>query len=211
MLKKDIKRFLEVMTGVSEVYGRKFTDSVMDIYFKSLAQYDIETVVTAISIHVKSPDNGQFFPKPADIIRMIGGSSQDCSHIAWSKVDKAVRRIGTHETVVFDDSMIHMVLSDMGGWVALGEKDDKEWPFVAKDFKERYHAYKSRQVVSVNYPGKLIGQHEANNGRKGFKVQDPVLIGDASKANAVLAGSESDGRLRIERHSEKKTAELITL
>lgn len=199
MLKTDVKRFSEVMTGLSEVYGRKFSGSSMDIYFNALGSYDIDTVVTAISAHVKSPDNGQFFPKPADIIRMIGGSSKDMSFIAWSKVDKAVRRVGTYESVVFDDKIIHIVISDMGGWPAFGGKQDSEWPFIAKEFKERYQAYKSRQQAIGDHPKSLIGVHESNNNRKGYKTAEPVLIGDASSARKVLAGGSEKTMIGFER------------
>ncbi len=199
MHRTDMPRFLEVMTGVSEVYGRKFTDAAMDIYFNALGQYDIETVVSAISAHVKNPDNGQFFPKPADIIRMIGGSSKDSSYIAWSKVDRAVRRIGVYESVAFDDEIIHVTISDMGGWASFGEKQESEWPFVAKEFMERYQGYKSRQQVMVDYPKRLIGLHESNNNRKGYSVKNPVLIGDASLAKKVLLGGSVKQAIGFER------------
>lgn len=199
MRETDIPRFSEVMIGLSEVYGRKFTEAAMDIYFNAFGQYDVETVISAISAHVKSPDNGQFFPKPADIIRMIGGSSKDMSFIAWTKVDKAVRKVGIYESVVFDDEIIHIVIHDMGGWPSLGEKQDSEWPFIAKEFMERYQACKSRQQVRSDYPKQLIGLHEANNNRKGFKVVNPVLIGDASAAKKVLLGGAAKTMIGFER------------
>ena len=51
----------------------------------------------------------------ADILRMMQGTSLDSALSAWAKVDKAVRRVGTYETIVFDDEIIHRVIHDMSG------------------------------------------------------------------------------------------------
>jgi len=76
--------------------------------------------------HLMNPDTGQFLPKPADIVRMLGGRTLDRALMAWAKVDKAVRQIGTYESVVFDDALIHRVLHEMGGWVGMGQKTENE-------------------------------------------------------------------------------------
>lgn len=34
--------------------------------------------------------------------------------VAWNKVDKAVRQVGAWTSVMFDDALIHRVISDMG-------------------------------------------------------------------------------------------------
>lgn len=185
MIKNDDIRFAEIMTGLAEMYGKEISDGAMGLWFEALAHYDIDAISSAASAHVSSPDNGQFMPKPADIIKMIGGTSKDSAFLAWSKVDKAVQRVGNHKSVVFDDPLIHAVISDMGGWISFGEKDGDEWPFVGNEFKSRYQGYKSRGEVP-EYNGKLIGLSEANNRTAGFEIAPPVLIGDAVLAKRVL-------------------------
>jgi len=41
---------------------------------------------------------------------------------------------------VFDDVLIHVVIEDMGGWKDCAI-DDKQQPFVAKEFQDRYRGY----------------------------------------------------------------------
>jgi len=83
-------------------------------------------------------------PKVADVIKMLQGSTQDSALTAWAKVDKAVRSIGTQMSVAFDDPLIHKVIQDMGGWLGLGQRQEAEWPFVAKEFETRYRGFKAR-------------------------------------------------------------------
>lgn len=201
MRSEDLEKFSQIMTGLSELYGKDVSGFMLDIYFQALSSFSIEAIDSAVSAHVRNPDTGQFFPKPADIVRLISGTSRDAGQIAWTKVDKAVRGVGPWETVCFDDQIIHKVISDMGGWIQLGDKDESEWPFVAKDFQERYRAYKSRGAAIENYPQKLIGEHEASNNKKGFQSDPPVLIGDAQEAKRVMLGGSRNSSLRIEKLS----------
>jgi len=182
---KDAAQFAMIITGLAEMYRTEISDGAMGLWFQAMQAYDIEAISAAASAHISSPDSTSFMPVPADIIKMIGGTSKDSAFLAWSKVDKAVQRVGNHKSVVFDDPLIHAVISDMGGWISLGEKDEDEWPFIGNEFKARYQGYKSRGELP-EYNGKLIGLSEANNRTAGFEIAPPVLIGDAVLAKRVL-------------------------
>jgi len=148
----------------------------------------------ALGRHLRNTDTGQFMPKIADIIKMLQGSSLDSALNAWAKIDQALRQVGPYETVVFDDPLIHRVLHDMGGWMMLGQKTDDEWPFVAREFEQRYRGFKSRNE-RFEYPAKLIGVSEAHNSKEGHKTAQPMLIGDATQAKAVMLAGANGGKL----------------
>ena len=75
----------------------------------------------------------------------------------------------------------------MGGWIALGSKGEDEWPFVAKEFENRYRGFRSRNEYP-EYPASLMGMATAHNNQKGFKTDPPVLIGNEQLARLVLYG-----------------------
>ena len=187
MQQNDYDDFVDILQVVSEQYGKRVSDGVVALYWQGLQEFDLAAVRDALGRHIRNTDTGQFMPKIADIIRMLQGSSQDAAFSAWSKVDKAARHVGPYETVCFDDPLIHRVLHDMGGWMMLGQKTDEEWPFVARDFENRYRGFKSRNE-RVDYPSKLIGISESHNSKEGHEVGQPMLIGNAEKATAVLIG-----------------------
>lgn len=183
-------RFVTLLTGVADYYGKTLAHAVIELYWQGLRQYDYQAVEKALWDHTQNPDNGQFMPKIADVTRNLQGRTQDQASLAWSKIDSAVRRIGTYRDVVFDDGIIHRVLSDMGGWIALGKKTEDEWPFVAKEFENRYRGYKMRGEVP-EFPSLLIGIANAQNVVAGMPKQEPVLIGVSEKAKQVMiAGTD---------------------
>lgn len=194
----DRKRFIACLTACAEVYGKPLSDAVLGIWWDALRAYEIDAVQEAIGRHLRNPDNGQFMPKPADIIRMLAGTSVDSAMVAWAKVDKAIRHVGPYASVTFDDPLIQRVLQDMGGWVQLGAKTDDEWPFIGNEFRTRYQGYKQRAEIP-EYPPVLIGIAEADNVRRGLEHTDRVLIGDATKAAQVAAGGTARPAIGMQR------------
>lgn len=147
--------------------------------------FDLAAVKDALNRHCVNPDNGQFMPKPADVVKLLQGSSQDGALVAWAKVDRAVRQVGTYSTVVFDDPIIHRVVQDMGGWVALGDKREKEWPFVAKEFENRYRGYPMRsfrmlELVRHVTRGRILEPRERDAARKAVQRVLEALVAAGS-------------------------------
>jgi len=198
MQSDEYQQFRELMSGVHDFYGRDLSEFALSVWWGAMRPYDLGTVRDAMSRHVVDPDAGQFMPKPADIVRMVGGRSIDAAQTAWSKVDAAVRRVGNYASVAFDDPVIHRVISDMGGWVLLGSKGDGDWPFIAKEFENRYRGYRMRGD-RPDYPPILVGIADAHNAQAGFKAEPPVLIGNVEKAQAVMAGGSGDGAVKVVR------------
>jgi hypothetical protein len=196
MKQQEFDNFCELLGVVSEQYGKPISTGAMMLYWQGLINHDFEAVKVALYRHIQNPDNGMFMPKIADIIRMLQGSTQDSAFNAWSKVDKAVRQVGTQVSVVFDDPIIHQVISDMGGWLSFGTKSEDEWPFVAKEFENRYRGFKARNEV-IEYPKLLIGLYDAQNLPNGYKTTPPILIGDKEKAQQVLIGGTDKPSLQF--------------
>ena len=188
MIDGDQKRFFACLVGSAEISGKELSKHGMKLYWEMLKQYDIEAVEKAFVQHGLNPDSGQFMPKPADIVKHIDGGGADRGMLAWSKVDKAVRRIGQYvDAVVFDDPIIHAVIDDMGDWSHLCSiQTEDDLKFKGIEFGKRYRAYTLSQ--NIEYPAILHGVGE--QGRA------PVLIGDKVKARAVLE-SGVDSTLRI--------------
>jgi hypothetical protein len=187
MTDDDFEQFSEGLTGVMDAFGKTVSPFTLHLWFDVLKPYGLEAVTHAFRRHVSSPDAGMFPPKPADIIRMMGGTSGDGASRAWAKVDRAVRHVGTYRSVAFDDPLVHRVLSDMGGWILMGMKSDDEWPFVAREFEARYRGYAMRQE-RPDYPPVLNGIIDAENGPHGYAQEKPVLIGNRQLAIAVMSG-----------------------
>lgn len=198
----DFQKFHDGIVGVMGFYGKSVSSFALDVWWTALKGHDLAAIVDAFNRHLANPDSGQFPPKPADIIRMLQGSTQDAALRAWAKVDQAVRRIGTYCDVAFDDALIHRVIQDMGGWISLGAKAEEEWPFVAREFENRYRGFRSRNE-SPEYPASMVGIVTAHNSRNGFKIELPVLIGNEQMAKKVLRGGTDKPALDFKRMSDE--------
>lgn len=199
MQPQDKDAFAELMILTSEMYERKEKPSVpmLRMYFAALERFSLDDVRAGLNGHIQNPDNGQFFPKPADIIRCIGGSSDTKALGAWSKVDKAIRCVGSYQTVIFDDPLIHAVIRDMGGWVMLCSVDEREYPFKCNEFVKRYRGFAI--TPPENYPKQLLGIAQSHNEANGHDVSPPVLIGDEKKAALTYERGESGPGIAIQR------------
>lgn len=194
------KRFASLMTALADYYDKEVSKGTMALYWEGLKQYDYAAIEKAAWAHTQSPDeNGRWMPKISDLTKVLQGSTKDQASIAWSKVDRAVRTIGTNFDVAFDDSLIHRVIQDMGGWIQIGNKSDDDWPFIAKEFENRYRGYKMRDEVP-EYPTKMIGSGSASAATMGMEYkQGTVLIGDEQKAIAVIKGGSQNAALSFKK------------
>jgi hypothetical protein len=205
MTPNDHGAFIALVADVHAFYRRDFSDFSGGVWWQALQQYDLAAVSDALGRHSVNPDSGQFMPFPADIVKMLQGSTQDAALVAWAKVDRAVRSCGTYNSVVFDDAVIHRVIIDMGGWVLVGGKNEDEWPFVGKEFVNRYRGYRSRSETPEYLPV-LVGIAEAQNNRAGLQSQPPVLIGNADLAKRVMLAGHDKPALGFTRMTQADAA-----
>jgi hypothetical protein len=141
-------------------------------------------VKAAFEAHARNPDCGQFFPKPADIVRFIEGNGETRALKAWAIVEKALQCVGVYQSVVFDDAFIHAVIEDMGGWVKLCTMTNDDLPFRAREFQKRYMGFVIKKPL--RYPKCLYGLSNCENAKNGYAVEPPLLIGDAAIAEQVM-------------------------
>jgi hypothetical protein len=99
------RKFASLLTALSDYYRQEISKAVAGLYWEGLKQYDYEAIEKAAWAHTQNPDeSGRWFPKIADLRKLLEGSTVDQAAIAWSKVDTAIRTRGTWDDVVFDDA-----------------------------------------------------------------------------------------------------------
>jgi Domain of unknown function (DUF6475) len=175
MRPEDAFQFALWMTALGELYGKNISTTLNEIYWNILKNFDFQQVERAFHYHITNPDGGQFMPKPADIVRIIQGTAEEKSLDAWTQVEKAIRRIGSYDSVSFDDALIHAVIDDMGGWIALCATKLTEMPFRANEFQKRYLCYLAAQPAETVNPV-LSGIIEHHNRPIGFPAPQPKKI-----------------------------------
>lgn len=186
MTDNDKPKFKQIIASLYEFYrqSKNLSAPTMALWFAALRGYELAIVSAALTRHMRNPDNGQFLPTPADLIKLIEGSSEDVALQAYNKVDQALRQVGPYRTVVFDDPVIHHVVAALGGWMKLGHVSDEDWKFQRQAFVTLYRGFRVRPATP---PPRLAGICEAENGDKNREA--PYLVGDRAKCLEVMAAS----------------------
>lgn len=218
MIEREREEFGSMMADVYEFYGKEPSLNALEIWWIAMRPFDLQAVRKALGQHAVNPDTGQFLPKPADAVKMLGGSTLDSALLAWSKFELGLQRVGPHCSVVFDDPLIHRVVEDMGGWVVLARSTLKEWPFRQNEFVNRYRGFKIRNETPA-YPSRLIGIAEGENTSNGFfkdeagqrkLLAETVLIGDPGDAQRVLAGGSAIANVQMRTLAEVAAKQIET-
>lgn len=174
----DRDAFVSLMTAALAFYRQEATTFTLSVWWEACRDFSLEQVRKALTAHAKNPDRGQFPPMPADLVRVLQGTQQDRSLIAWGRVFDAMQRVGAYESVDFGDPAVHCAIEDCGGWPQLCQAQMAELQFVQKRFCDAHRAYSNRgeAVRQVAY---LPGVHEAQNRAAGKPAAPPVLLGQA--------------------------------
>ncbi|KAB2923237.1 MAG: hypothetical protein F9K25_18595 [Candidatus Contendobacter sp.] len=109
----DKPGFATAILAIAEIYGKALSPAAIGIYWNALQGYPLAKIQSAIERHVTDPTSGQFFPKPADIIRYLPAAQTDDGHPdpdeAWGLLVRLIR--DERETGVLTDEM-------RAGWAA---------------------------------------------------------------------------------------------
>lgn len=178
--------FADVMNATAETYGRTLSHNALALYWSALQDITLDELRRAISAHVNNPDTGQFMPKPADVRRVIGGTTADAAAMAWAKVIRTVKSVGAYATVAFDDPFTHAAIADMGGWPTICHTAEEELPFREREFAAKYRAYRARGAEAISFPAKLTGLIDQHNVPRGHGAGDVALIGNSDRAARVM-------------------------
>lgn len=198
----DKAKILASIAATAEIYGRQLSPAALELYWLDLRDLDYPAVNEALTLWRKS--GAAFMASPGQLREALEGDPEERALRAWSKFVRAVERVGAYRTPVFDDPAIHGVIRDMGGWVELCSWEEREEPFLRKEFVSRYKARLRRPDAVVP---RLVGLCERDNAaRFPAYVDPPVLVGDADQAAETagrLGGSRADGEREWRRLAEK--------
>lgn len=154
MRDQDRPAFAELLLGVGETYGEPVSEARMEIYFRALADLELEAIRAAVNIHVRTQ---KFFPRPSEILEAVGGSVDDRAELAWIHVQDQVRHVGYNGTPTWpDDATRRAAMELYGGWQALCANLPAYGPELlgyAKQFKATFRSYAARDVRDQLGPG----------------------------------------------------------
>lgn len=177
MKNEDKRAFFDLMMAAGEVYGREVTQPMAAIYFSALANVSIEQVQEAMMTHMQNPDSGQFFPKPADLIKQMTGTTkqqdaaiEDRASVAWACIERDIRRIGSYGALKLEDKQALATVKAMGGWQSICQTETSKMEWKRKEFIRMYETFERMPLEAL--PRSLPGRIEMSE----VKQAGPVAL-----------------------------------
>ena len=183
MKNEDKRAFFDLMMAAGEVYGREVTQPMAAIYFSALANVSIEQVQAAMMAHMQNPDSGQFFPKPADLIKQMTGTTkqqdaaiEDRAAIAWACIERGIRRVGSYGTLKLEDKQALATVKAMGGWQSICQTETSKMEWKRKEFIRMYETFERMPLEAL--PSSLPGRIEISEVKQaGTVALDKLALG----------------------------------
>ena len=185
MKNEDKWAFFDLMMAAGEVYGREVTRPMAAIYFSAMANVSIEQVQAAMMAHMQNPDSGQFFPKPADMIKQMTGTTkqqdaaiEDRAAVAWACIERDIRRIGSYGTLKLDDKQALAIIKAIGGWQSICQTETAKMEWKRKEFIRMYETFERTPLEAL--PSSLPGRIELSEAKAAGPVAlDKLALGVA--------------------------------
>ena len=206
-MKEHAEEFSLRLAALAETYNKTLSKVTVRVYYEALKQYSYDDVNRALNILARQ---SKFMPTIAEIINVIEGRENPdaLAEQAYDKFNKARREIGSYQTVIFDDPIIHRIVELHGGWPAVCAmtKEDEQYTAFKRNFIQEYKAFLTDK--DYEYPPKLPGTFEINNSNSGHEewIPKPVLVGDKVKIARWLAENK---RKALERKVREKQGKAI--
>lgn len=170
----DKKAFAQQMMIAAEIFDKPVSKEKLQIYFAALKQYPIEAVVHGLQQHLVDPAHGDFFPKPADIVRHINGvqaSAEDKAELAWMQVESAIRSVGSYGNLDLEDKQALAAVKSLGSWKDLCMTDSDKMQWKRKQFIEAYMTFENTptELLPHNLPGIADMHNQRLDASKGLQ------------------------------------------
>ena len=188
MQNEDRKTFVEILTGLGEIYDNKISKVMAEIYWEALKDYPLSDFKKAANNIVKTHKYASF-PKPAHFIEYINPPEDLDARVAMAGEELSDKLCdGDWESFQFKDPIINLVIDRWGGWIQVCKyvrhMTEKDRTFWFKDFERLYRAY-ARQPLPENIPRMIGSFQEHNEGRYSIDDKGQPVIGLNNKGERV--------------------------
>lgn len=192
---QGVTRFAELFMGLCEVFDKKYSPLLMDVYYQALNDFEFKQIEKVVNNIVKTC---RFFPKPAEFVEAITGGNSALSDAALIQCDQVVRcisSIGAYRSIWFDDPVTNAVIQKtFGGWEKICDLPEEEKKWIRRDFMAAYESYSRSGIKNHEH---LPGRIERMNNSNGYGFDDPVLIGNAENYKQPERIEQSDKVVKL--------------
>lgn len=201
MESKDKQVFVKTLTGIGELYDKKFTDTLASIYWEALKDLSLSDFLSAANRLVLT---AKFFPKPVEFRSQSVPDISAQAAIAYGKLEDAFYKYGVYASIVFDDPVVHAVVDNLGGWPTYCDTSNDGLTWYRKDFEKQYANLAPMVLSGKLRPPTVLHGVFASDDHATDNAKTPVIIGGRQKA------LEWTDKIRKEKALESESAKRLS-
>jgi hypothetical protein len=131
------QEFVSKLMAAGVIFNREIDRVVSDVYIEALKGRDMAECAQALGRLITT---SKFMPKPADILEALEGDTHAQALVAWPEVERLAR---DSSNAASSDPITQAVIQEMGGWKRFGQAKYAEYPFLQREFLDRYKTFKT--------------------------------------------------------------------
>lgn len=201
-------QFIEILTGLGEIYEKKMSTVVLEIYWEALREYPLDDIKRATNNIVRTHKYATF-PKPAEFIEYID-PPQDAESKAELMTEEFYARFAGsgYESFEWQDPTLAMTVAHYGGWHSVlaqyPHDNEKDAMFWMKDFKKTYVAFlrHPRKMSSL----RMMGTLESDNMAKGFLTDERGSVIPLPEGEGFIMIASPEAQKYLETKEQKQIA-----
>lgn len=190
MTKSDARELIERLNGLAELYDKKISPAVHQIWFNSLKDLELVPVLEAMNHLVCT---SKYMPKPSEVRDLVCGDAASASETAWIAWREAAAKVGGYSSLLIEDPVLAETLTAMfGSWVkaCAAEFSEEMWSAKRKEFERVYRVMALRNLDGYRY---LQGSVEIANAGKFPERPHPMgAIFEGGKVHRQISQADID-------------------
>tara|TARA_R110000782_G_scaffold137063_1_gene229549 strand:- start:445 stop:912 length:468 start_codon:yes stop_codon:yes gene_type:complete len=148
MIKADFIEFKKGMMMLAEVYRVEVNQAQMSIYWDALTVLSIDELLLSIRKHISDTDSGQWFPKPANLLKQVHGNE---AQSAWAALCDELSRGGNDVGPKTIEA-----IKDVGGLYNIRRMTAYQFELYRKQFIVTYCDDLTEKALQIDSQNKMI-------------------------------------------------------
>lgn len=144
----DRKAFATEMSALADRFNRTLKDDLVRRYYQHLEHLDTQAFLNAAATIYA---NDTFWPSPNRFLEAAGVDANTLAEQAWEHAVTQAKR-GTNQTPDTNAPEYWTALKAVGGVTALGRTNERNLPFLRKDFVRAYTQHATGATPSLEKP-----------------------------------------------------------
>lgn len=129
-VKKDLRKFEELLSGISQIYRMNLSKDAITTYYRAVEEFEFEIIKGKLEEHLREE---KYFPTPYDLMKRLKATDEQEARICFKKVLKTAAKHGYTANILLDHPQVSFAV-DQIGWKRICDATKEDIPNLERKF-----------------------------------------------------------------------------